>query len=203
VGTHPGEAAMMSEEIRKRAVRVIANIGMLLLIVAITSFAMPGVLAVIGQIPRVGLTIGSAVGLLLVFIAAFFSLRTLLDLIRLVDLVSNFVVSRIPGLRIQRRVSIIRALKELIVVLALIVGVSLISPFLVLIPDFGFQLQLAISIGFAVPSIILLYDAGKTLYAVFQSMIEFIIERLPDGSARQQQDKTDKLWTEDDERSQH
>jgi hypothetical protein len=168
----------MSEEIRKRAVRVIANTGMLLLIVAITSFAIPGVLAVIGQIPRVGLTVGSAVGLLLVFVAAFFSLRTLLDLIRLVDLVSDFVVSRIPGLRVQRRVSIIRALKELIVVLVLIVGVSLVSPFLILIPDFGFQLQLAISIGFAIPSIILLYDAGKTLYAVFQSMIEFLIERL-------------------------
>jgi len=177
----------MSEEMRKRAVRVIANTGMLLLIVAITSLAIPGVLAVIAQIPRIGLTVGSAVGLLLVFIAAFFSLRTLLDLIRLVDLVSDFVVSRIPGLRVQRRVSIIRALKELIVVLVLIVGVSLVSPFLILIPDFGFQLQVAISIGFAVPSIILLYDAGKTLYAVFQSMIEFIIERLPDGSGRQRQ----------------
>jgi hypothetical protein len=74
----------------------------------------------------------------------------------------------------------------------MIVGVSLVSPFLILVPDFGFQLQLAISIGFAVPSIILLYDAGKTLYAVFQSMIEFIIERLPDGSGRKVQDQTDK-----------
>ena len=191
-GTHPERAAIMSEEIRKRTFRVIANTGMLLLIVAITSFAIPGVMAVIGQIPRIGLTVGSALGLLLVFIAAFFSLRTLLDLIRLVDLVSDFIVSRIPGLHVQRRVSIIRALKELIVVLVMIVGVSLVSPFLILVPDFGFQLQLAISIGFAVPSIILLYDAGKTLYAVFQSMIEFIIERLPDGSGRKVRDQTDK-----------
>ena len=171
----------MSEEIRKRAIRVIINSGMLFLIVTITSFAIPGVLGIIREIPREGLTIGSALGLLLVFVEAFFGLRMLLDLIRLVDLTSDFLVAQIPGLKAEKRVSIVRALKELVAVFVMIVVVSISSPFLLLIPSVGWLLQVAVSVGLAIPSIILLYDAGRTLYAIFQSGIELFIERLARG----------------------
>jgi len=171
----------MSEEIRKRVVRVIVNSGVLFLILTVTSFALPGALALVSQIPREGLTFGSALGLLLVFVAAFFGLRVLLDLIRLVDLTSDFLVAQIPGLKAEKRVSIVRALKELIVVLVMIIAVTSASPFLLLVPNVGLLLQLGISVGLAIPSIILLYDAGRTLYAIFQSGIELFIERLARG----------------------
>jgi len=171
----------MSEEIRKRAIRVIVNSGILFLILTITSFTIPGVLGLVREIPREGLTIGSALGLLLVFVAAFFGLRMLLDLIRLVDLTSDFLVAQIPGLKAEKRVSIVRALKELIAVLVMVVAVSIASPFLLLVPRMGWLLQVGVSVGLAIPSIILLYDAGRTLYAVFQSGIELFIQRLSGG----------------------
>jgi len=168
----------MSEEIRKRTVRVIVNAGILFLIVTITSFAIPGVLGLVTQIPREGLTIGSALGLLLIFVAAFFGLRILLDLIRLVDLVSDSLVAQIPGLKEGKPVSIVRALKELIAVLVMIVAASIASPLLLLVPGVGWLLQVVVSVGLAILSIILLYDAGRTLYAIFQSGIEFFVDRL-------------------------
>jgi len=168
----------VSEEIRKRAIRVILNSGILFLIVTITSFTIPGVLAVIREIPKEGLTIGSAMGLLLVFVAAFFALRMLLDIIRLVDLTSDFLIAQIPGLKAEKRVSIVRALKELVAVLVMVIAVSIASPLLLFVPGVGWLLQVAVSVGLAIPSIILLYDAGRTLYAIFQSGIELFIERL-------------------------
>ena len=179
----------MSDEIRKRAIRVIVNSGMFFLIVTITSFAIPGVFAIIREIPREGLTFGSAFGLLLVFVAAFFGIRLLLDLIRLVDLSSDFLVSQIPGLKEEKRISIVRALKELVIVLILVVVASIVTPFLALVPSFAFQFQVVVSVGLAIPSVILLYDAGKTLYAIFQSAIELFVDRL--SSVRQSRVSTE------------
>jgi len=171
----------MSEEIRRRAFRVIVNTGVLLLILTVTSFVLPGVLALIRQIPIEGLTISSALGLLLVIVVAFFGLRVLLDLIRLVDLTSDFLVAHIPGLRAEKRVSIVRALKEAIIVFVMVIVVSSASPFILLVPDVGFYLEVGVSVGSAVLAVILLYDAGRTLYAVFESGIELFIEKLARG----------------------
>jgi hypothetical protein len=58
------------------------------------------------------------------------------------------------------------------------VAVSIGNPLLLLVPQVGWLLQLVLSIGLAIPAVILLYDAGRTLYAVFQSAIELLISRL-------------------------
>lgn len=175
------EVLSQQKEIRKRAIRVIANSGIFFLILTITTFAIPGAFALVSQIPIEGLTFASAVGLLLAFLAAFFGLRIVLDLIRLVDLTSDFLVAKIPGLKLEKRVSVVKALKEVVVVLVMIVAVSIASPFLLFVPRVGWLLQLTVSMGLAVPAVILLYDAGRTLYAIFQSGIEYFIDRLASG----------------------
>jgi hypothetical protein len=174
----------MSEngKIRTRVARVLINSGILFLLVTLTPFAIPGTLALISEIPTAGLTFASTIALLLVFLNAIFALRIVLDLIKLVDLTSSFLVAHIPGLKIEKRVSIVRALKEIIVVLVMTIVASIGNPFLLLVPQVGWLLQLVLSIGLAIPAIILLYDAGKTLYVIFQSGIEILIDKLEESS---------------------
>ena len=174
----------MSEngKVRTRVARVLINSGILFLLVTVTTFAVPGTLVLIREIPATGLTFASTIALLLIFLNAFFALRIVLDLIRLVDLTSSFLVAHIPGLKIEKRVSIVRALKEIIVVLIMTIVASIGNPLLLLVPQIGWLLQLVLSIGLAIPAVILLYDAGKTLYAVFQSGIELLIDKLEESS---------------------
>ncbi len=169
-------------KVRTRVARVLINSGILFLLVTVTTFAIPGTLILVREIPTTGVTFASTIALLLIFLIAFFGLRIALDLIRLVDLTSSFLVAHIPGLKIEKRVSIIRALKEIIVVLLMAVAVSIGNPFLTLVPQVGWLLQLVLSVGLAVPAVILLYDAGKTLYAVFQSAIELLICKLEESA---------------------
>jgi hypothetical protein len=169
-------------KVRTRVARVLINSGILFLLSTLTTFAIPGTLVLVREIPTTGVTFASAIALLLVFLIAFFGLRIVLDLIRLVDLTSDFLVAHIPGLNIKKRVSIVRALKEIIVVLLMAVAVSIGNPLLLLVPQVGWLLQLVLSIGLAIPAVILLYDAGRTLYSVFQSAIELFIDRLEEGA---------------------
>lgn len=168
-------------KVRTRVARVLLNSGILFLLVTVTTFTIPGTLVLVREIPTTGLTIASAIALLLIFMGAFLGLRIVLDLMRLVDLTSSFLVAHIPGLKIEKRVSIVRALKEIIVVLIMAVAATIGNPFLLLVPQVGWWLQLVLSIGLAVPAVILLYDAGRTLYAVFQSAIEILIDKLEEG----------------------
>lgn len=168
----------MSEEIKKRTVRVLINSGILVLIVVALDLSIPGVLALIFLIPREGLSMGTALILILITATSFLALRILLDLIRLVDLTSDFMIKHIPGLGIGKKVSITRALKEVILVLILVLSTAVISPILLLIPQIGYWLVLGVSVASIVVSIILIYGAGKTLYAVFQSSIQLFINIL-------------------------
>ena len=115
---------------------------------------------------------------MLVIIMAFLGLRVLMDLIRLVDLTSDYLLLHIPGLRPDKRVSIVRAFKELIIVVVLIVAATSVSPFLSLIRDIGFWLDLSVSLAFAGVSVILIYDAGRTLYAIFESGIGLLVDKI-------------------------
>jgi len=144
----------------------------------VASIALPDALLQVRQIPIQGLGYRSATGLLLVIIMSFLGLRVLMDLIRLVDLTSDFLLLHIPGLRQERRVSIVRAFKELIVVVVLIVAATSLSPFLLLVQDIGFWLDTGVSLAFAGVSVVLIYDAGRTLYAIFESGIELLINKI-------------------------
>ncbi len=106
-----------------------------------------------------------------------------MDLIRLVDLTSEFLLVRIPGLKQEKRVSVVRAFKELIIVVLLIVAATSVPPSLARIPDIGIWLDIGVSLAFAGVSIILIYDAGRTLYAIFQSWIELLIEKISSTKA--------------------
>ncbi len=178
---------IISDEVRKRTVRVVANAGIFLVMLTVTSITLPDALLQVRRIPTQGLSYRSAAGLLLVIIMSFLGLRVLMDLIRLVDLTSDFLLLHIPGLRQERRVSIVRALKELIVVGVLIIAATTLSPFLLLAPDIGFWLDTGVSLAFAGVSIILIYDAGRTLYAIFESGIELLLNKIsaPGNEPRQ------------------
>jgi hypothetical protein len=95
-----------------------------------------------------------------------------------VDLTTDYLIRHIPGFKSEKRISLKKALKELIIVLVLIISTPLITSAVVVMPQVGSWLTLTISAIFVVISIILLYDAGKTLYAVFQSGIQILIENI-------------------------
>jgi len=179
----------VSDEVRKRVVRVVANGGIFLVMLTVTSIVLPDALLQIRQIPVQGLSYRSAAGLLLVIIMSFLGLRVLMDLIRLVDLTSDFLILHIPGLRKEKRVSVVRAFKELMVVVVLIVAATSLSPFLLLVRDIGFWLDIDVSLSFAGVSVILIYDAGRTLYAIFQSGIELLLDKISVARAKSVQEK--------------
>lgn len=168
----------MAAEIRKRVVRVVINSGLLALIIVIFQLALPGALALIFLIPKEGLTITTSFILLLITIASFFALRILLDLLQLVDLISDHLIKHLPGFKSDKRISIKKALKEITIVSALILLTPLASSLLLRIPSVGYWLTIGLSITFVIISIILIYDAGKTLYAVFQSGIQLLLDKI-------------------------
>lgn len=168
----------MSEEIKERVIRVLINSGILFLISIALNLSIPGTLALISLIPKEGLSLGTALLLLIIMITAFLALRILLDLMRLVDLTSDYLTSHIPGLRAEKRISIVKALKEMTLVLVLVLITTLASPALLLIPSLGSWLTIGLSAIVLVTSIILIYDAGKTLYVIFEAAIQVLIDKL-------------------------
>ena len=71
-----------------------------------------------------------------------------------------------------------KALKEIIIVIVLVIITTAVFPFTLLIPELEPWLSIGVSMTSIIVSIILLYDAGKTLYAVFQSGLDFFIDRI-------------------------
>jgi sterol desaturase/sphingolipid hydroxylase (fatty acid hydroxylase superfamily) len=157
------------------------NSGIIVIIMVALNLFLPGALSLVFLIPQQGLTFTTALVLLLIVIVTFFALRVLLDLIRLVDLTSNRFINQIPGLRSERKISIKRALKEIILVLVLVLVATASSPLLLLIPNVGGWVSLGLSFALLAVCIILIYDAGKTLYAVFQSGIQLFVDKLADA----------------------
>jgi acid phosphatase family membrane protein YuiD len=56
--------------------------------------------------------------------------------------------------------------------------VSITSPLISSVPNTGGWLSLAISIVAFIFSVILVYDAGRTIYAAFESSIQALIDRI-------------------------
>ena len=168
----------MSEEIKERVIRVLINTGILILITIALDLSIPGTIALISLIPKEGLSLSTALLLLLIMITAFLALRILLDLMKLVDLTSDYLTSHIPGLKAERRISITKALKEIALVLVLVLITTLASPALLLIPRTGSWLTIGLSAIVLVTSIILIYDAGKTLYIIFELSMQLLIDKL-------------------------
>jgi hypothetical protein len=91
-------------------------------------------------------------------------------------------VKHIPGLKTEGKVSVVKALKEIIIVIVLVIITTAVFPFTLLVPEFEPWLSIGVSMASIIISIILLYDAGKTLYAVFQSGLDFFIDRIVGNS---------------------
>jgi hypothetical protein len=168
----------LAEEVKKRVLRIILNSTVLIVLAIALNITIPGALAIINSIPSEGLSLSTALILLLVVVMAFQALRIILDLVRLVDLFSEFLVKHIPGLKTEGKVSVMKALKEIIIVIVLVIVTTVVFPFTLLIPEFEPWLSVVVSMTSIIISIILLYDAGKTLYAVFQSGLDFFIDRV-------------------------
>ena len=168
----------LAEEVKKRVLRIILNSTVLIVLAIALNITIPGALAIISSIPSEGLSLSTALILLLVVVMAFQALRIILDLVRLVDLFSELLVKHIPGLKTEGKVSVMKALKEIIIVIVIVIVTTVIFPFTLLIPELEPWLSIVVSMTSIIISIILLYDAGKTLYAVFQSGLDFFIDRI-------------------------
>jgi signal transduction histidine kinase len=166
----------LTEEIKKRVLRIILNSTVLVVLTVTLNITIPGALAIIRLIPQEGFSVTTAFMLLFIIVMAFQALRIILDLVRLVDAVADFLLKRIPGLKSGGKISVVKALKEIIIVIAIIIVTTTLLPLSLLTPDFPPQVTIAVSILSIALSIVLIYDAGKTLYAVLQASLEFFIE---------------------------
>lgn len=171
----------MAEELKKRVLRIILNSTILVVLTISLNITIPGALAIIRLIPQEGFSITTALMLLFIIIMAFQALRIILDLVRLVDFISDFIVKHLPGLKSGGKISIIKALKEIIIVIIIVILTTILLPLSLLTPDFPLQLTIGLSITSIAISIFLIYDAGKTLYAILQAGLEFFIEKALGG----------------------
>ncbi len=174
----------LTEEIKKRVLRIILNSAVLVVLTIALNITLPGALAIIRLIPQEGFTVTTAFLLLFIIVMAFQALRIILDLVRLVDAVSAVLVNRIPGLKSEGKISVVKALKEIIIVIIIIILTTTLLPLSLFTPGFPPQLTIGISIFSIAVSIILIYDAGKTLYALLQAGLEFFIEKTVSGSVK-------------------
>jgi len=168
----------MREEVEKRVLRVLINSSIIFAIVLALSFLNISFSSILTIIPTGGFTLTMAVALIIVIILFFMFLRVVLDLIRLIDLASESLLKHIPGFNPNKGPSVVRALKELVIIFTIAIVVSITSPLMSSVPNIGGWLSLAISIVAFVFSIILMYDAGRTIYAAFESSIQALIDRI-------------------------
>lgn len=167
----------LAEELKKRVLRIILNSIILVVLTISLNITIPGALVVIRLIPQEGFSITTALMLLFIIVMAFQALRIILDLVRLVDFISDFIVKHIPGLKSGGKISVIKALKEISIVLIIIILTTILLPLSLLSPDIPLQLIIGFSIISIAISVILIYDAGKTLYAILQAGLGFFIEK--------------------------
>jgi len=168
----------LKREIEGRILRILANIGILALMILALSFLNINIPSILTVIPQEGFTVVAALTLMITVILFFIALRIILDLIRLVDIASNTLLKRIPGFNPDRSPSIIRALKEIAIVFLLAIAISITTPLTSSIPGVGGWLSIALTIAAFTFSLILLYDAGKTIYAAFETSIQTLIDKI-------------------------
>ena len=107
----------LAEEIKKRVLRILLNSTVLAVLVVSLNITIPGALAIIRLIPQEGFSMTTAFMLIFIIVMAFQALRIILDLVRLVDSVSDFLVKYVPGLKSGGKISVVKALKEIIIVI--------------------------------------------------------------------------------------
>jgi len=168
----------LREEIEKRVLRILINSGLIAVIFLSLSFLDISFPYIIAIIPSEGFTLTIAVALLVIIILFFMALRIILDLTKLIDMASFSLLRHIPGFNPEKGSSIIRALKELMVVFIIAIAVSIASPIISSVPRVGGWIGLVLSIAGLALSLALMYDAGKTLYSAFESSIQFLIDRI-------------------------
>lgn len=171
----------LAEELKKRVLRIILNSIILVVLTISLNITIPGALVIIRLIPQDGFSITTALMLLFIIVMAFQALRIILDLVRLVDFISDFIVKHIPGLKSGGKISVIKALKEIGIVIIIVILTTILLPLSLLTPDIPLQLTIGFSIISIAISIILIYDAGKTLYAILQAGLGFFIEKAIGG----------------------
>lgn len=166
------------ENVEKRMLRVLINIGLIFLVILVLGFLNISFSSITAIIPSGGFTLATAVALIAVIILFFIALRVVLDLIRLIDAASKTILKRIPGFNPEKTPSIIRALKELLAIFIVAMAASASLPLVSSIPKIGGWLSITLSIAALLFSIVLAYDAGRTIYAAFESSIQLLIDRI-------------------------
>lgn len=168
----------MREEIEKRILRVLINTGLVILIGLALSFLNISLPSILTIIPTGSFSLTVFISLIIIVVLFFIALRITLDLIRLMDAVTASFLRRMPGFNPEKGPSIVRALKELLAVFAITICVSLISPLIASIPKVGGWLSITLSIAAFAFSVILMYDAGRTIYAAFESSIQILVDHI-------------------------
>ncbi|MEM3715901.1 MAG: hypothetical protein QW145_01930 [Candidatus Bathyarchaeia archaeon] len=169
---------MLREDVERRVIRVLINIGLIFLMILALGFLNISLSSLITVIPAGGFTLATAVALIAVIVIFFIALRIVLDLIRIIDVASETLLRHIPGFNPEKSPSVIRALKELLAIFIVAIVASVSSPLISSIPGVGGWLSVALSIAAFIFSLVLAYDAGRTMYAAFESSIQLLIDRI-------------------------
>lgn len=182
---------MLREEVEKRVLRVLINSGIIFLLILALGFLNVSLSSILMIIPAGGFTFTIAIALIIVIVLFFMSLRVILDLIRLIDLASESLIKHIPGFNPDKSPSVVRALKELLIIFTIAIVISVTSPLISSIPNIGGWLSLAISLVAFAFSIVLMYDAGRTIYTAFESSIQALIDRIVIHSGESKKESRD------------
>ena len=167
----------MTTGITKRFIRFLVNSTVVTLLIRASNLTIPGVVAAISFLPVNGLSVNTTIVLLIGIILTFQGLRVVLDLVHLLDFASNFFVSHVPGLREEHDISVIKAVKELLIVLFLILTTTVLSLACASIPGFPYWATIGMYSVSITISGAFIYDAAKTFYTVSQSSLELLLDK--------------------------
>lgn len=181
------------EDVERRVLRVLINIGLIFLVILALGFLNISFSSIMIVIPSGGFTLATAVVLIVIIILFFIALRVVLDLIRLIDMASETILRHIPGFNPEKSPSILRALKELLAIFIVAIVASASLPLASSIPEVGGWLSIILSIAAFAFSVVLAYDAGRTIYAAFESSIQLLIDQITIHlNGRKNRDKEEK-----------
>jgi len=167
----------LREEIEKRVLRILINSGLISLLMMALVYLEVSFPYILVAVSKEGFTLTMAIGMLGLIVLFFLALRVILDLTKVIDAASASLLKHMPGFNPEKGSSIIRALKELALVFAIAMIVSIVTPLISAVAAGGW-IGLVLSLTCLVLALALMYDAGKTLYTAFESSIQLLIDKL-------------------------
>lgn len=172
--------ARLIDELRERLPRLAANLTLAVGIYIVTFLVSPLFTVFNPVLPTINVSISELVRLVLYMMIALFGVRIVVDLMRLIDVGSSVLISRLPGMKGETEVSIRRALKDVVYIIIVILVVWPVLPILSGafsgVPLFGGYISSAASLIVLGVILFFLYDISRTIHTIVSAQAMDITE---------------------------